>query len=135
MKTQLISLMVLLATLVGCAEMPPQAALNREMIGVADKSPMFTNGYGDGCQSGLSAAGDRRFAYVKDTTVAHNPEYKTAWEDGFRVCQSRQEQRNNEMNSFNNRIDYGFYGYHAYPHHRHHRHRHSGSSISLGFRL
>ena len=132
MKTQLISTIALLATLVGCAEVPPQAALQHEMVGVAGKSPMFTNGYGDGCQSGLSAAGDTRFAYAKDTRVANNAEYKMGWDDGFRICQSRQEQRNNAMNSMNNRVDYGFYGYRGFP--RHH-HRQSGGGVSIGVRL
>lgn len=86
--------------LAGCANVPPEEQLQREMAGVQGKSPLFTQGYRDGCQSGLSAAGNNRFVYTKDLNKANNPQYQLGWEDGFRVCQSRQVQRNNERNSY-----------------------------------
>jgi hypothetical protein len=85
--------------LLGCASVPPEEQLNREMVGASGKSPLFSSGYRDGCQSGLSAAGNKAFAYAKDLRKANAPDYKLGWEDGFRVCQSRQVQRNNERNS------------------------------------
>lgn len=84
----------------GCASLPPEERLNREMAGINGKPPLFVNGYRDGCQSGLSAAGDRAFAYAKDLSKANTPDYKLGWEDGFRVCQSREAQRNNDRNSY-----------------------------------
>lgn len=84
----------------GCASVPPEEQLQREMAGVQGKSPLFSQGYRDGCQSGLSAAGNKNFTYAKDLNKANNPQYKLGWEDGFRVCQSRQVQRNNERNSY-----------------------------------
>ncbi len=89
----------LIMLLAGCASTPPAEQLNREMAGVNGKSSMFTDGYRDGCQSGLSAGGNRSFAYAKDLNKYHHPDYKMGWEDGFRICQSRQVQRNNERNS------------------------------------
>lgn len=89
----------LACTLVGCAGTPPAEQLQREMAGVSGKSPLFTAGYRDGCQSGLSAGGDNRFAYAKDLSKANQADYKMGWEDGFRICQSRQVQRNNARNS------------------------------------
>jgi hypothetical protein len=80
--------------LAGCASIPPAEQLNREMAGVNGKSPLFVSGYRDGCQSGLSAGGNSAFAYAKDLGKANLPDYKLGWEDGFRVCQSRQIQRN-----------------------------------------
>lgn len=96
--------------LVGCASVPPAEQLNREMVGTSGKSPLFTSGYRDGCQSGLSAGGNRAFAYAKDLSKANVPDYKLGWEDGFRICQSRQVQRNNERNS----NSYDGFGY-PYP--------------------
>ena len=93
---------LLAGLLTGCASTPPAEQLNREMVGVNGKSSMFIDGYRDGCQSGLSAGGNRTFAYAKDLTKYHHPDYKMGWEDGFRVCQSRQEQRNNVRYSSNN---------------------------------
>lgn len=94
----------------GCASITPEEQLSREMVGVAGKSAMFTNGYGDGCQSGMSSAGNNTFNYVKDLNAFHNGEYKQGWEDGFRICQSRQVERNR-----NNRADdFGSYPY-PYP--------------------
>jgi poly(3-hydroxybutyrate) depolymerase len=78
----------------GCASTPPEAQLAREMAGIQGQSPTFTNGYYDGCQSGLSAGGNTAFAYAKDLAQINQEEYKSRWEDGFRVCQSRQVQRN-----------------------------------------
>ena len=86
--------------LAGCATTPPAEQLNREMAGVSGKSAPFTAGYHDGCQSGLSAGGNKAFAYAKDLGKANNADYKLGWEDGFRVCQSRQVQRNNDRNSY-----------------------------------
>ncbi|MEZ5454236.1 MAG: hypothetical protein R3E93_15655 [Thiothrix sp.] len=86
--------------LAGCSSVPPEEQLNREMAGVSGKSPIFTAGYRDGCQSGLSAGGNRAFAYAKDLGKISNAEYKLGWEDGFRICQSRQVQRNNERNGY-----------------------------------
>lgn len=77
-----------------CASPPPEAQLAREMAGVSGQSPTFINGYHDGCQSGLSAGGNNAFAYSKDLSQINKNEYKIGWEDGFRVCQSRQVQRN-----------------------------------------
>lgn len=84
--------------LAGCASVPPEEQLNREMAGVSGKSPLFVSGYRDGCQSGLSAGGNRSFPYAKDLSKANLPDYKLGWEDGFRVCQSRQTQRNYDRN-------------------------------------
>lgn len=84
----------------GCASVPPAEQLQREMAGVSNQSPLFTSGYRDGCQSGLSAGGNKAFAYAKELSKANNAEYKLGWDDGFRVCQSRQVQRNNERNSY-----------------------------------
>ena len=85
--------------LIGCASVPPAEQLQREMAGVDNSSPTFAQGYADGCQSGLSAGGDSRFVYVKDLNQANQADYKLGWEDGFRICQSRQVQRNNARNS------------------------------------
>ena len=94
-----VSVFALITLLAGCASTPPETQLAREMAGVNGKSPLFTNGYRDGCQSGLSAGGNRAFAYAKDLQQANNPDYKMGWEDGFRICQSRQVQRNAVNNS------------------------------------
>ncbi|QTR48907.1 hypothetical protein [Candidatus Thiothrix anitrata] len=91
--------LLLSSGLVGCAGVPPAEQLRREMAGVDNSSPVFSQGYADGCQSGLSAGGDGRFVYVKDLSKVNQPNYKLGWEDGFRICQSRQVQRNNERNS------------------------------------
>lgn len=93
--TPLSSVGTLVLLLAGC----PAEQLNREMVGVNGKSSLFTDGYRDGCQSGLSAGGNRSFAYAKDLNKYNHPDYKMGWEDGFRICQSRQVQRNNERNS------------------------------------
>lgn len=101
-----------LSALAGCASLTPEEQLTREMVGVGGKSVMFTNGYGDGCQSGMSAAGNHAFNYVKDLQTANNPEYKQGWEDGFRMCQSRQSERNRD-----NRADsFAPYPYPWFPH-------------------
>lgn len=99
MKTHNIIACLAATLLLGCASVPPAEQLNHEMVGVSGKSPLFTSGYRDGCQSGLSAAGNKAFAYAKELSKANVPDYKLGWEDGFRVCQSRQVQRNNERNS------------------------------------
>lgn len=83
-----------------CASIPPGAVLEREIAGVSSQPPMFVNGYRDGCQSGLSAGGNTTFQYAKNLQNANNPQYKLGWEDGFRICQSRQVQRNNQRNSY-----------------------------------
>ncbi len=102
MKNKYIITCLTLATLlVGCASTPPEEQLRREMVGAQDKSPLFTTGYGDGCQSGLSAGGNTAFAYAKDLNKINDNDYKLGWEDGFRICQSRQVQRNNSRNSDN----------------------------------
>ena len=102
MKRIALRLSPVLAALVlaGCASTPPAEQLNREMAGVSGKSALFTAGYRDGCQSGLSAGGNKAFAYAKDLSKTNNTDYKLGWEDGFRVCQSRQVQRNNDRNSY-----------------------------------
>ncbi|MBU0655147.1 MAG: hypothetical protein KJ914_08430 [Gammaproteobacteria bacterium] len=89
------------ALLAACSTLTPEEQMAREMSGVSNSSlpPMFVSGYHDGCQSGLSAGGNNAFRFVKDMTKASNAQYKQGWEDGFRVCQSRQVQRNNERNS------------------------------------
>lgn len=87
-------------SVIGCASVPPAEQLQREMAGVSGKSVLFTTGYRDGCQSGLSAGGNKAFTYVKDLSKANTPDYKLGWEDGFRVCQSRQVQRNSQRNSY-----------------------------------
>lgn len=90
--------------LTACATLTPAEIMAREMAGVANGSqpPMFVEGYHDGCQSGLSAGGNNAFQYVKDLQKNNNAQYKQGWEDGFRVCQSRQVQRNNARNSADN---------------------------------
>lgn len=101
---------VLALTLSGCANLPPEEQLRREMAGVSNTSPVFTQGYADGCQSGLSAGGDRRFVYVKDLNQVNHADYKLGWEDGFRVCQSRQVQRNNARNGMDGFGSSPFFG-------------------------
>ena len=56
MKTHSIIASLAATLLLGCASVPPAEQLNREMVGVSGKSPLFSSGYRDGCQSGLSAA-------------------------------------------------------------------------------
>jgi hypothetical protein len=105
-------LLITFAILTGCAGLTPEEQLTREMVGVGGKSPMFTNGYGDGCQSGMSAAGNNAFNYVKDIQAANNTEYKQGWEDGFRMCQSRQSERNRD----NRNDNFAPYPYPWFPH-------------------
>ncbi len=87
--------------LTACATPTPAEVLAREMVGVTNSKqpPLFVEGYQDGCQSGLSAGGNNAFQYVKNLQKTSNTQYKQGWEDGFRVCQSRQIQRNNARNS------------------------------------
>ncbi len=95
--------------LAGCAVTPPETQLAREMSGLTDQPPVFKTGYADGCRSGLSAAGNRTFDYAKDLSLLREEAYRVGWEDGFRVCQSRQAQRSLERN-------YDGFGYpYAYP--------------------
>lgn len=99
-KNTLLTSAIAALLVTACASIPPEQQLQREMVGVSGKSALFTTGYRDGCQSGLSAGGNRTFAYAKDLSKANLPDYRLGWEDGFRVCQSRQVQRNNERNSY-----------------------------------
>lgn len=93
--------MAITGVLTGCASLSPEEQMAREMKGVTNSSmpPMFINGYYDGCQSGMSAGGNNAFNYAKDMSNANDAQYKQGWEDGFRICQSRQVQRNNQRNS------------------------------------
>lgn len=91
-----VATVTLFVGLTACTNTPPEEQLRREMAGVTGKSANFTQGYHDGCQSGLSAAGNKAFVYAKDLKRANQSEYKLGWEDGFRVCKSRQTERNRE---------------------------------------
>lgn len=72
----------------------PQDRLNRELSGVASMPPLFQEGYSAGCQSGMFAAGNTSFQFIKDLAKMNQSLYKQGWNDGYSVCQSRQQQRN-----------------------------------------
>lgn len=107
MNTPYLMLILLVASLLSACATPPETLMSREMAGVQGKPPTFTAGYHDGCQSGLNAAGDNRFQYAKNLAKANQAEYKLGWEDGFRVCQSREVQRNQPRDAHYG-VGYGF---------------------------
>ena len=54
-------------------------------------SPVFRQGWNDGCDSGLGVYGGRlyrvkAYRYKQDLTQIDNPEYYRAWKDAFTYC-------------------------------------------------
>lgn len=94
MKTIPVYLTVSCLTLLLSACSTPQDRLNRELSSVSTMPPLFQEGYSAGCQSGLFAAGSTSFHFTKDLQKMNQAQYKQGWEDGYKVCQSRQQQRN-----------------------------------------
>ncbi len=56
------------------------------------KSAPYAKGYGDGCVSGRSAAGNTELNATKDTMLyLNNSEYKNGWDAGYDECKFREE--------------------------------------------
>lgn len=96
----------------------PQERLNRETRGISTMPPLFQEGYHAGCQSGLFAAGSTSFLYNKDLQKMRLPAYKQGWEDGFKICQSRQVELNRQWDTRSSITFSNSWGHSG--HHRHH---------------
>jgi len=69
--------------------------------------PNYSQGYGDGCETGKKSAGDMFSQFKKNVNrFDNNSKYREGWKDGFRTCKSEFEQieRNTRSNSRNQAI-------------------------------
>ena len=55
--------------------------------------PEYSQGYGDGCDSGKKAGGDMFEQFKKDVTHYDNShKYREGWDDGYRQCKSEYQE-------------------------------------------
>lgn len=62
-----------------------------EMEGPKDASPIFKQGWKDGCETGLAAYGADHYRglgykFRQDVTQINNVEYYMAWQNSYRYC-------------------------------------------------
>jgi hypothetical protein len=61
--------------------------IQSNMKGVKNKSVIYQQGYNDGCNSGHSKSGNKRYIFVQDLNrFSSVPDYKTGWNEGFQKC-------------------------------------------------
>lgn len=61
----------------------------REMMTMEGKPQAYVDGYMDGCASGMSLAGDKRFKYFKNQVRADQDAlYARGWDDGQICCRN-----------------------------------------------
>lgn len=83
MKFIIIALTLFLA---GCATSDSQVEAD---IG-AGQPPQYQAGYRDGCDTGLSAAGNPYYHFHKDVAAtSSDPLYASGWQDGLMMCRDR----------------------------------------------
>ena len=55
--------------------------------------PDYSQGYGDGCDSGKKAGGSMFDQFKKNVNkYDHNHKYKEGWDDGYKECKSEEKQ-------------------------------------------
>jgi hypothetical protein len=62
-----------------------------EMEGPKDASPIFKQGWKDGCETGLAAYGSDHYRnlgykFKQDISQINNTEYYMAWQNSYRYC-------------------------------------------------
>ena len=73
-------------TLTGCAS-------TAENMRAQGYGPDYSQGYGDGCDSGKKAGGSMLNQFKKDVRrYDSNHKYKEGWEDGYKECKSEEKQ-------------------------------------------
>ena len=85
---------VLSAVMIGAAAMLfVGCASTAENMQAQGYGPDYSQGYGDGCESGKKAAGDA-FSQFKKRVDRFDRDYKyrEGWNDGFRTCKSEFDQ-------------------------------------------
>ncbi len=55
--------------------------------------PNYSQGYGDGCETGKKSAGDMFSQFKKNVNLFNrNLKYREGWKDGYRTCKAEFEQ-------------------------------------------
>jgi hypothetical protein len=90
MKTRTLLTLAAAATLAvgftGCAS-------TAENMRAQGYGPDYSQGYGDGCDSGKKAGGSMLDQFKKDVRkYDNNHKYREGWEDGYKECKSEEKQ-------------------------------------------
>jgi hypothetical protein len=86
-----LAIMVLCLSLTSCSLF--QQFVNPRPLGMSetpDGSPIFKQGWEDGCETGLNAYGNEYYknlhSFQQDPYLIHDPEYYRAWNDSYQYC-------------------------------------------------
>jgi len=90
MKTKTLLTLAAAATLAvgftGCAS-------TAENMRAQGYGPDYSQGYGDGCDSGKKAGGSMFDQFKKDVNrYDNNHKYREGWEDGYKECKSEEKE-------------------------------------------
>lgn len=87
---QLSILMACLALMSGCCGLRYEPQTLRESGIPSGGSPEFSQGWRDGCDSGMAAFGNYTYKLIyhfkKDTRLLNNAEYTNAWTSAYNSC-------------------------------------------------
>lgn len=82
--------------------------LDRNDLSLEGYSPDYKQGFGDGCNTGLTVYGDlptkstqlaHGKSFVRDTTKVGNRAYESAWIDAYHYCRQHANTQNNNWDS------------------------------------
>jgi hypothetical protein len=99
MKTRTLLTLAAAATLAvgftGCAS-------TAENMRAQGYGPDYSQGYGDGCDSGKKAGGSMFDQFKKDVRkYDNNHKYREGWEDGYKECKSEEKELMHSIESAN----------------------------------
>jgi hypothetical protein len=99
MKTRTLLTLAAAATLAvgftGCAS-------TAENMRAQGYGPDYSQGYGDGCDSGKKAGGSMFDQFKKDVRkYDNNYKYREGWEDGYKECKSEEKELMHSIESAN----------------------------------
>jgi hypothetical protein len=99
MKTRTLLTLAAAATLAvgftGCAS-------TAENMRAQGYGPDYSQGYGDGCNSGKKAGGSMFDQFKKDVRkYDNNHKYREGWEDGYKECKSEEKELMHSIESAN----------------------------------
>jgi hypothetical protein len=99
MKTKTLLTLAAAATLAigftGCAS-------TAENMRAQGYGPDYSQGYGDGCDSGKKAGGSMFDQFKKDVRrYDNNHKYREGWEDGYKECKSEEKELMHSIESAN----------------------------------
>ena len=82
-----------LSAVIGIAACSPrhdpmaEMSAQRQQLVSSGHTPLYAEGYADGCSSANYSKGDTRYNFIKNETLfAADDDYALAWRQGYRAC-------------------------------------------------